>query len=277
LSGELTAMIQLSRLPNMSVFDSSSRSASFALRAAIDSRTTVGGGVGYETTSYPDYDLDHRGFSLSTSLDRQLGRHTHGTLSLTWRRRYYSERLVRVAQDPAEPTQTADESRTESVRLIAARLARSLTSATRLELGYEYGGVGSNGDLVGGDSGSVADDERFVGDFYAHRRHEVSARLRWLIRRGASLTVAARYVGRAYRDWLARDADERPLSPEEKRSDRGVQLSATWDLPVPRLPRSMRFGHFGLRLRLVREASHSNDAIYDYSHDSFMLALTSWR
>jgi len=46
---------------------------------------------------------------------------------------------------------------------------------------------------------------------------------------------------------------------------------------VPGLPRSLRFGHFGFRLRFVREMSHSNDAVYDYSHNTFTLALTSWR
>jgi hypothetical protein len=172
--------------------------------------------------------------------------------------------------------------RRENDWLLTARVVRDLSTTLKLSAGYEFGRLGSNGDFV--DFGpfqsqlqnDLGSDDRIVGDYYSHRRHELHARLRKLVRKGLYVAASARYRDRAYSGRFAKDALDQFLVPAELRHDRVWQLSATVDLPIPHVSQKVDFGHFGLRLRVFHESSRSNEALYDFGHNSVTLSLTSW-
>jgi len=278
LTLEGKAGLRLSRFPNVAAFDSTTAYGQAALKGYLTTRTTLEGGLAYEATSYPDYDLDNHSVGVFGTLARDFGRRTFGELSMAFRSEDYSERLLR---DPTSTDAPDDPRRRDHDWFAGARVVRDFSLVLQLEAAYQYGRLSSNGDSLdfGPFQSALADvpgDERLVSDFYSHRRHEIRARLRRLIRRGSSVTLAARFQDRAYFGRLARDADEQFLSPEEKRHDRALLVSATVDVPIPVLARRARFGHFGLRLRLAREMNQSNEALYDYGSTVAALSFTSW-
>lgn len=279
LSVELQLGARWSRFPNVPVFDSRAYLAQVGLRGYLASRTTLEGGLTLDSRSYPSYDLDNRSVGLFAKLGHELGRRTTAELVTVLERTRYSERRVLAA---SEPDQLAGELRRDRDWLAGVRLVRDVRTTLRLELGYEHGRQGANGDFMdfgpfqSEELNDIPGDERIVGDYYSHRRHELRLRARKLVRRGLYLTFACRYQDRAYEGRLAKDEQERFLVPDELRHDRGLLLSAVADLPLPGLPRSARFGHFGLRVRAVRQVHRSNDALYDYGHTALALALTSW-
>jgi hypothetical protein len=275
LSLETKAGLRFSRYPTVPVYNSSFGFGQAALKGYLDSRMTLEGGLSYEKRSYPDYDLDYGGVGLFATLSRDLGRRTFGELSAATRGDDYSERHV---QDPALAAEGAG-LRHDRDWLAGVRVVRDLSLVLQLDAAYEYGHLNSNGDSLdfGPFQSQTTDtpgDERLLGDFYSHRRHELRARLRRLIRRGSSVTLLARYRDRAYRDRPAKDAADQFLP--EMRRDRGLLMSAVVDVPVPLLARRAAFGHFGLRLRASREINHSNEALYHYSNTLAGFSLTSW-
>ena len=278
LTLETKAGVRWSRYPNVTDFNNTTLFGQAALKGYLTSRTTLEGGLAYEKKSYPDFDLDYGGVGLFGTLAHDFGRRTFGELSGAYRNEDYSERQLLNGGQP----DAADEApRSDRDWLVGARVVRDLSLTLQLEALYQYGRVSSNGDSL--DFGpfqsplvDVPGDERLIVDYYSHRRHELGARLRKLIRRGSSVTVAARYQDRSYLGRLARDEEERFLSPEETRRDRGIVLSAILDIPFPLLARRVSFGHFGLRLRLSRELNHSNEALYDYGNSVASVTFTSW-
>lgn len=267
---ELKTGLRLARYPHLSTFDNTSGAGQLSLKSYLDSRTTLEGGAGYEKKGYPDYDLDYGGAGLFTTLTRDFGRRTFGELSATFRRDAYTERLVTDAA--VAGTGDASALRRDRDWLAGGRVVRDLTLVLRLEAGYQYGHLASNGDSLA----VLPGEERLLGDYYSHRRHDLSARLRKLLRRGSSITAGVRYRDRAYRARLARDEDGAFREPQQLRHDRQVLVSAYWDFPVPRLGGRAAFGHFGLRLRASYERNHSNEALYDYSAGILSLSFTSW-
>jgi hypothetical protein len=278
LTLETRAGLRFAKYPQVAVFDSVIGFGQAALKQYLTSRTTLEGGLGYEKRTYADFDLDYGGVGLFATLSHDMGRRTFAELSAAFRNDDYTERLLR---DPAAADDTTGALRRDRDWLVGARVVRDLSLVLKLDAGYQYGRLSSNGDSLdfGPFQSQLTDfpgDERLLGDFYSHRRHELSARLRWLIRRGSSLNLAARYQDRAYHDRPAKNAQDEFLTPEELRHDRGLLVTATLDVPIPVLARRASFGHFGLRLRLSRELNHSNEALYDYHSNLAALSITSW-
>ena len=277
LTLEGKAGLRQSRYPTIPVYDSTLWFGQAALKRYLTSRTTLEGGLAYESRSYSQYDLDYGGVGWFATLARDLGQRTFAEVSAALRSDGYSERRV---QDPAAGA-VDDGLREDRDWLAGVRVVRDLSVVLQLDAAYEYGRLSSNGDSLdfGPFQSALTDfpgDERLIGDFYSHRRHELRARVRRLIRRGSSVTVAARFQDRAYRARPAKDEQDQFLSPPELRHDRGLLLSATVDLPVPVLARRASFGHFGLRFRFSREMNHSNEALYDYGRTVAAFSLTSW-
>ena len=268
-SMEVKTGLRLSRYPHLGTFDNASGAGQASLKGYLDARTTLEGGVGYEKKDYPDYDLDYGGPGLFSTLTRDFGRRTFGELTAAVRRDSYTERLVTNEAASAGEGSTL---RRDRDWLAGGRAVRDLTLVMRLEAGYQYGHLASNGDSLA----VLPGEERLLGDYYSHRRHDLSARVRKLLRRGSSLTAGVRYRDRAYRARLARDAEGVFRQPEQLRHDRQILVSVYWDFPVPRLGGRAAFGHFGLRLRASYERNHSNEALYDYRAGIVSLSFTSW-
>jgi hypothetical protein len=278
LTLETKAGLRFAKYPQVPVFDSVTWFGQAALKHYLTTRTTLEGGFGYEKRSYADFDLDYGGAGLFATLSHDMGRRTFAELSAALRNDDYSERVLR---EPAPAGDTAAALRTDRDWLVGARVVRDLSLVLKLDASYQYGRLTSNGDSLdfGPFQSQLTDfpgDERLIGDFYSHRRHELSARLRRLIRRGSSVTLAARYQDRAYRDRPAKNAEDEFLTPPELRHDRGLLVTVILDVPIPVLARRASFGHFGLRLRLAREVNHSNEALYDYDSNLAALSVTSW-
>jgi hypothetical protein len=276
LSLEGRAGVRLSRFPAVAVFNSTTAYGQASLKSYLTSRTTLEGGLGYETRSYPDYDLDYGGVGIFATLARDMGRRTFGELSIASRRDDYGERLVHDPSSGSEAGLRADRD-----WLAGLRVVRDVSLLLQLEAAYQYGRLASNGDALDfgpfqSQLGDFPGDERLVGDYYSHRRHQLGVRFRRLIRRGTSVTLAARYQDRAYSGRLAKDENDEFRIPEQLRHDRAFLIAATAAVPFPLLVRRAPFGHFGLRIRVSHEVNHSNEALYDYGNSVFSVALTSW-
>lgn len=272
---ELRGGGQISRFPSIPVYDSRAAYAQASVKTYLARRTTLEGGLDVHGRSYPDYDLDHTGVRLFATLAQELNRRTSAELGAVFRDDGYSERRVRGDDS------TADVFRGDRDWLASLRLVHDRSLVLRFDGGYRYGRLRSTGgsletgplDPTGSEAGIT---ERLPGDDYSHRRHEGWVRVRRLIRRGSAVSVVGRYQDRAYDGRVARDADGQLLVPEQTRRDRNLWLSATWDHPVPGLPRRLDRGHVGFRVRLSREMNSSNEALYDYGSTSLGLALTTW-
>ena len=276
LTLEMRGGLRLSRYPNVPTFDSSTGFARAAAKRYLDTRTTVEGGLSYEKKSYPEYDLDYGGVGLHATFARDLGRHLFGELSASFRNHRYSERPL----DPSRALPGSDR-RADRDWLVGARVVRDVKPTLQLEGAYQYGRLSSNGATLdfGPFQSQVSDapgDDRLLSNYYTHRRHELSTRVRKLIRRGTSATLGARYQDRVYPGRPAKDENDEFRSPEQTRHDHAFLLWSRLDLPFPLLPKRAAFGHFGLRFRLSQEVNASNEALYDYHGTVFAISLTSW-
>ena len=277
LTVEMRAGLRLSRYPNVPTFDSTTVFGRAAAKSYLDPRTTLEGGGSYEKKSFPEYDLDYGGVGLQATLARDLGRRTFGELSASFRNEDYSERGL----DPSRAVQPGEDLRVDRDWLVGARVVRDLSLVLQLQGSYQYGRLSSNGASL--DFGpfqsqltDVPGDDRLLNNYYTHRRHELSAHVRKLIRRGSSVFLGARYQDRVYPGRLAKDENDQFRSPEQLRHDHGLLLWSRLDVPFPVLPRRAAFGHFGLRLRLSHEINASNEALYDYGNTVVAFSLTSW-
>jgi hypothetical protein len=272
LTIELRAGGRLTRFPEIDVFNSSTVSGQASARKYVAARTTLEGGLNLETKSYSQYDLDYGGVGFFAVLGHELGRRTSGEASLAFQRNGYSERRASEAGDL----------RSERNWLLGLRVHHDRSATLKLEGAYELAKLSSNGDFV--DFGpfqsrfldTIAGDERVIGDYYSHRRHELSVRARKLIRKGLYAALRARYIDRAYDGRLAKDANEEFLVPEQERHDHILQLSAILDAPLPVVGPRARWANLGVRLKLAHETASSNEALYDFSQNQVTLSLTSW-
>jgi hypothetical protein len=279
LTLQLDAAAKLERYPNISVFDNTTFAGQGSLKKYLAARTTLTAGVSVEDKAYPDYDLDYWGFGAFANLGHELNRRTYGELAAAWQRNRYSER--RVTESLTAPAGSGELRREHDWR-VAARLSRDLSSTLKLDGSYEFERLSSNGDFVDlgpfqfPDVNTIPNDDRIVGDYYSHRRHELTLRLRKLVRKGLYVGLLARYRDRAYTGRLAKDADDEFVIPPELRHDHVWHLATTADLPLAHLSKATDTAHLGLRLRLFHETSDSNEALYDYRRNVVTLSLTSW-
>jgi hypothetical protein len=279
LTLELDGAAKLERYPNITVFDNTTFGGQASLKKYLTARTTLTAGMNLEDRSYPDYDLDYHGLGAFASLGHELNRRTYGELAGAWQHNNYSERHVTTSL--TAPPGTGPLRREDDWRL-AARVSHDLSSTLKLDGAYEFERLSSNGDYVdlgpfqSTDVNTIPNDDRIVGDYYSHRRHEVTLRLRKLVRKGFYVGLLARYRDRAYTGRLAKNADDEFLVPPELRHDHIWQLATTADLPLSHLSKATDAAHLGLRLRLFHETSDSNEALYDYRRNVLTLSLTSW-
>jgi hypothetical protein len=279
LTLQLDAAAKVERYPNITVFDNTTFSGQGSLKKYLAARTTLTAGMNVEDKSYPDYDLDYRGLGAFANLGHELNRRTYGELAGAWQHNNYSERHVTTSLT-APPG--SGPLRYENDWRLAARVSRDLSSTLKLDGAYEFERLSSNGDYVdlgpsqSADVNTIPNDDRIVGDYYSHRRHEVTLRLRKLVRKGFYVGVLGRYRDRAYTGRLAKNAADEFLVPPELRHDHIWQAAATADLPLAHLSTATDAAHLGLRLRLFHETSDSNEALYDYRRNVLTLSLTSW-
>jgi len=278
---DLNGRMKFSQLVNASTYNSQMFLGRPSLEWYVFDHTTLTGGYIYEKNIYPDYDLDYEERGFLVKLGQEFSLYTYLEFSGSSQIRDYSERSL-YGIDGGSRTVT-DEMRKDEIIFFETRLSQDITHGVKMELKYQHSKLDSNGNYFDWgpkqweEENTTFDDERLVRNYYSYQSNEVSLKTRIILDRDSYLRIGGHYQNRDYKGRLAKDKNDKFLSPEEKRKDKQIFISADWVKEISKeILKDSPIENLEIKIGYSYENNQSNDSLYDYSNNIISISLTSW-
>jgi len=286
---DLNGKMKFSQLLNASIYNSQVFFGRPNLEWYPFDHTTLTGGYIYEKNIYPDYDLDYQGSGFLVKLGQELSLYTYLEFSGSSQIKDYSERSLYGIDGKVDYTITGgsrtatDEMRKDEIIFFEARLSQDITNGVRMELRYQHGKLDSNGNYFDlgpkqlEEENTTFGDERLIRNYYSYQSNEVGLKIRIILDRDSYLGISGHYQNKDYKGRLAKDKNDEFLSPEEKRKDKQIFISANWAKQISKeIVKDFPIENLEIKIGYSYENNQSNDALYDYSSNIISISLASW-
>ncbi|MFQ5866840.1 MAG: hypothetical protein ACE5IT_02470 [bacterium] len=286
---DLNGRMKFSQLVNASTYNSQMFLGRPNLKWYVFDHTTLTTGYIYEKNAYPDYDLDYEESGFLVKLGQELSLYTYLEFSGSSQIKDYSERSLYGIDGKVDYTITGgsrtltDEMRKDEIVFFETRLSQDITDRVKMELGYQYRELDSNGNYFDWgpkqweEENTTPNDERLVRNYYSYRNNRFGLKIRIILDGDSYLGISGHYQNKDYRGRLAKDKNDEFLSPEEKRKDKQIFISASWVKEISKeILRDFPIENLEIKIGYSYENNQSNDALYDYSNSIILISLSSW-
>lgn len=258
--------------PNFARFDSNRFLYQPGLELRVLPETLIKGAFIYETQDYPNFDLDYKspGFKFEAVQDITL--YGDLTFSYTQQTKNYQERrqFLNASGTLSQEERKDDEKQLEIV-------AEGNWRYGGLSAGYSYFDLSSNGNFIDFGANQSANfnttlsDDRLISNYYSHTAKGpfFGGNLRIFKFILASISYRLRdlnFDGRIAKNQVGAFVEGEP----KRKDDRNIlSLQLTFLQPVQGLT-------LGWSLGWNREKSSSNDSLYQFDNNQFLLAFRGW-
>jgi len=252
-TADFTGEIKIFQLPNIDEYNWSLIRSQPNISCYVFDHTSLTGGYVYGEKSYDKYDLDYKETGFSISIEQELSLYTYLEIGGSKLVKDYLERGLYNSIG----TQTDQMREDESVQM-KVRLSQDISESVRAEISYRYDKLDSNGNYYDYGPGqsetenTITTDDQTVDNYYSYESNAFGSDIRIITDKNSYLTLSGYYQDKRYGGRLAKDNTDNFITPNEKRRDKNIFVSADWFTEIME-DTGLKFGFsYEIMIRTIR-------------------------